>query len=130
MFVIALCLEQVLQMAGLIEEAQAKQGYNWVCKIALRDLAVALTVIGVWYWWVDVYNKKDFKQLKFDSNYVPEGTLWREVPGTISTILMGTLCECLIMHYFYSNKSYDNYYMNLMDHPFLSFFWIAGMPWH
>ena len=65
MFAIAWYANMVFPVLDIIEEAKDKEQFWWMAKVIGRDLVTNLTVIGVWSWYVDYFNKNKFRQVKF-----------------------------------------------------------------
>lgn len=101
---------------------------EWIMKIVARDLVYNIIFINIWAWYVD-WNASTHEKLnavRFIKESPSRDSYWREVPNTISTILFGSLFECLALNW-YANDVVTNYYMNHWEHPWWSFFWIGCM---
>jgi len=59
----------------------------------------------------------------------PRSNYWREIPGTISTVLISSVLEIIALR-MWATGYLTNTYMDHWAHPFRSFFWFAGMSFH
>ena len=84
-------------------ELQIKEAANyeieWVLKIIIRDLIVGLGVATIWH--ALIYNSSFtelMREVKFNKGYPNQNHIWREIPYSISTILIGSFFQIFALH--------------------------------
>jgi len=102
--------------------------YNgWVAKVFVKDLIFGTCVAAGWYWYTDIYNADVLKPVRFNQIKPDRSELYREIPYTYSTILIGAILECLVLH-LYGNGTITTHFENYWDRPWVLFFWVVLCP--
>lgn len=112
----------------MIEEAHELKWTGWILRIVMRDLFLMALVTGAWHHLL--YNSGFTQYLvpvKFNKKYPDSSNLYREVVFSISTTLMGTFFEVLMLHLYASGRA-ASYYFDITSHPYSLAFWVFLMP--
>ena len=102
--------------------------FYWVLKITARDLIVSLVTPLLWQ--ILFYNSAyaaTLRAVKFNKDYPAAKHIWREIPYSISTVVMGTFIEAFLMS-LYATGRLTNYYMDISEHPFAFFGMLLTLP--
>jgi amino acid permease len=67
------------------------------------------------------------REVKFNKDYPASKHIWREIPYSICTILMGTFIEAFLMT-MYATGRITNYYMDISEHPVAFFAMLLTLP--
>jgi len=67
------------------------------------------------------------REVKFNKDYPASKHIWREIPYSICTILMGTFIEAFLMT-LYATGKISNYYMDISEHPYAFFALLLTLP--
>jgi sterol desaturase/sphingolipid hydroxylase (fatty acid hydroxylase superfamily) len=87
--------------------------FYWILKITARDLIVSLATPFLWQ--ILMYNSSyaaAMREVKFNKDYPASKHIWREIPYSISTVLMGTFIEAFLMT-LYATGRITNYYLDI-----------------
>lgn len=98
--------------------------HGWLLKLTIRDLVASLLCSLIWWMLV---SRPDMRVKKFNPDYTHVKHMTREITYSVSTILMGTFFEALIMG-FYATGYNTKYFLNMRDNMFAYWFLIIVMP--